>query len=133
MRPTLAPLLILLLICFATPCFGQNPAAYSHVSNWTNFAEFVVTEPVREVVHEKGVTFEVTEEVSMNFQVLVAANGTVKFVRPPRCDSKYNEFRLGGTDALYGFRFSALEPESPDQWIGVAMHLYPDGATRQAQ
>lgn len=134
MRPTLFSFLFVCLFLSLTQTgYSQNPAAYAHVSNWTNFAEFHLKETDRVVLHEKGVTFEVTEEVAMMYQVLVSVDGKVKFVRPPRCEAKFAEYRLGGTDALYGFQFAPIDSLLGEQWINVEMLVYPDGATRQAQ
>lgn len=112
---------------------AQNPAAYNHVSSWTNFAEFTLKTQGREITKEKGVTFVVEKEHVLTFQVLVLPDGKVKFVRPPRYNPEYQEFRLGGTDALYNFTFEPVADYVGEQWLTIEMHVKPDPLSRQAQ
>jgi|GEM_PF-2101254 hypothetical protein len=112
---------------------AQNPAAYHHVSNWSNFAVFKVQETPRALIKEKSVTFEVDKEMRLTFHLLVMPDGKVRYVRPPRYSPELSEFRLGGSDALYKFQFSEIDPALGDEWITVEMVVKPESTTLQAQ
>lgn len=88
---------------------------------------------MRKVVEDKKVTFEVHRESELSFSCLVDADGSVKYVRFPRCGSDETELKRGGTDALYAFRFNPLPEGTPEEWVRVIMRITPEGLTPLAQ
>lgn len=72
----------------------------------------------REVVNMPELEFVAQEDIQLEFQVRVRPDGSVSYVRSPRCSPELNEYRKGGVYALYNSKFSPTET-GQDQWIRV--------------
>ena len=100
----------------------KNPVSYTNVQWSGHLAQFSFADlGEREIVKTKKMTFYAPERVEMNFRVKIRPDGTVSYVSPARCGKDLSEFRKGGTSALYGYQFTALEEEIGDQWVQVTM------------
>jgi hypothetical protein len=119
-------LMICLLSLSASQLAAQHAAGYDNVRQWTNFAEFSVANAERKIVEEQGVTFAAEAEVQLSFEVLVNPQGTVDFVRIPRCTSDLHAYRKGGADALYGFQFEPQASAKEAEWVTVHMTVQPE-------
>ena len=105
--------------------YGQtkkNPVSYHNVQWSGQLAQFSFADlGEREVLSTKKMTFYAPEKVEMDFRVKIRPDGTVSYVGASRCDKDMEEFRRGGTSALYGYTFSQSEEDSGDQWVQVKM------------
>ncbi len=115
--------LIFLLAGFSFS-YGQdkkNPVSYRNVQWSGHLAQFNFDDlGEREILARKKMTFYAPEKVEMKFRVKIRPDGTVSYVAPARCNHNMDEYRKGGTSALYGYRFSKTDGEK-DQWVRVKM------------
>ena len=90
---------------------------------WNSYlAQFTIEgEAPREVVKRKRMTFYAKEQIEVQFRILVEPDGKVSYVCAPGCPAQYREYQKGGSSALYGYRFVAVEEETGPEWIEVTM------------
>lgn len=104
--------------------YGQdkkNPVSYHNVQWSGHLAQFNFDDlGEREIIAKKKMTFYAPEKVEMKFRVKIRPDGSVSYVAPARCTRNLDEYRKGGTSALYGYRFSESDREG-DQWVRVKM------------
>lgn len=112
-------IVLLAIILFPFFGMGQHPGSYQGVKQNQLSATFSFQNNEREVIKTKGATFHIESPCDLRFQILVSADGTVKYVKAPRCSTGQNQMRLACADALYAHKFAALPEGTEDAWITV--------------
>jgi hypothetical protein len=109
--------------CMAAPSLvqAQHPIGYSSLRATSQVATFAFDSLDCRVVKEKAASFFLEEPVAVTFDVLVDAQGSVKYVRSPKLDAKLTDLRRACTSALYDFAFSPVEPERGERWFKATM------------
>lgn len=104
-----------------TPAVAQHPVGYESIKSLSQIGTFSFTELDRNIVTSKTASFYAEEPVTLTFDVLVAPNGDVKYVRAPRLTSSQQELRLACTSALYGFAFSPVSASTGEKWFKATL------------
>jgi len=101
---------------------ASNPVSYKNVLWSGQLAQFSFEDlGERKVLGSKKMSFFASERIEMKFRIKIKPDGTVAYVRGPRCAANLLEYRKGGTSALYGYQFSPESGANADQWVSVLM------------
>ena len=73
-----------------------------------------------DILKEKAAAFYSPIDLHLTFDVLVGADGNVRYVRSPRIDRDFSELRLACTSALYSYAFRAVDPTKGERWFKPA-------------
>lgn len=78
----------------------QSTIRYATIE-WTGLGE-------RKVVSTPELMFLLPRDISLEYDLTIAEDGHVLYVKPHPCPPEYVEFRKGGISALYGTKFTAV-------------------------
>jgi hypothetical protein len=101
----------------------QHPVGYHSIQATSQVATFSFNGLDRKILTEKTAAIYANEPVSLTFDVLVAPNGDVKYVRPPRVTADLSDLRLACTSALYGFAFAPVDATEGEKWFKATLVL----------
>ena len=73
----------------------------------------------RKAVSTPMPVYNVQTEAKLSFEFKIAPDGSVSFVKRPV--TPYTDLAKAGQDAIYKWKFNALEDEAPDQWVTVTI------------
>jgi hypothetical protein len=116
--------IVLLALCWVflgTQAHAQHPIGYGSLKSTSQEGTFSFAELDRAIVIEKTARFFSAQPVSVTFDVLVAANGDVKYVRSPRLAPDQSELRLACTSALYDFSFAPVDATVGEKWFKATL------------
>jgi hypothetical protein len=100
---------------------AQHPIGYGSVRSTSQTGTFTFGNTDRQVLQQKTASFYAESPLNLTFEILVAANGDVKYVRAPRMDAGAQELRLACTSALYGHAFNAIDAAEGEEWIKATL------------
>jgi hypothetical protein len=100
---------------------AQHPIGYGSLKSTSHMGTFSFAALDRAIVTEKSAIFFSAQPVSITFDVLVAANGEVKYVRSPRLAPDQSELRLACTSALYDFSFAPVDATQGEKWFKATL------------
>ena len=102
-----------------------NLYAYNHVSDGTPTLSFTLPADMgeRKMTVNPDFEFYSDKEVTLKFDVTIAPNGKVKYVKPPRCDRELTAYRNGGIAALYESKFDPVPTANGDQKASIAIYF----------
>ncbi len=125
MKTTLIRSLILsALLCLScTIAHAQHPVGYGSVRATSQVASFAFDSLDCAILKGKTASFYSPEPVSLTFEVLVTADGDVKYVRAPRIKAELAELRLACTSALYSYGFAPVDAAIGERWFKAKMVL----------
>jgi hypothetical protein len=106
----------------AVASIAQHPIGYSSVKATSQVGIFTFADLDREIVKQRTASFFSQSPVKLTFDVYVSAEGSVKYVRPPRMDLDMHELRLACTSALYQFQFSPSKNGQGDKWYKAELN-----------
>jgi hypothetical protein len=104
-----------------TRIYAQHPIGYSSLHASSQMATFAFDSLDRAILVEKAASFYADEPMSITFEVLVAPDGSVKYVRAPRLGTQFHELRLACTSALYSFAFEPVDLSLGERWFKAKM------------
>ena len=121
-RTRLLLLLLTVAACVASlDGHAQHPVAYGSLQATSQVASFKFDSLDRAIVHQTTASFYSPEPVSLTFEILVDAEGQVKYVRAPRLTAAQQDLRLACTSALYGFAFAPTPTGKGETWLKATM------------
>jgi hypothetical protein len=100
---------------------AQHPIGYSSLKATSQVATFAFDSLDCDVIQEKAASFYLAEPIAVTFEILVNAQGAVKYVRSPRLNSEFSDLRRACTSALYDFAFSPVDPTRGERWFKATM------------
>ncbi len=113
----------ILLCLFGLKAMAQHPIGYQSIKATSQVATFEFDSLDRAVLKQKAASFFSPEPIALTFDVLVAANGDVKYVRAPHIKSEFAELRLACTSALYAHAFEPVDATWGERWFKAKMVL----------
>lgn len=116
----------LLVFGFGSLVFAQHPIGYASLKGVSQTGNIEFQALDREILKEKPASFFIEAPYTMKFDVLVTAEGNVKYVRSPRCGAAQNQMRLACTSALYGYQFSAISEDQGEKWLKAEVSIAED-------
>lgn len=119
----LTALTVVLSLATREQAAAQNPVSYGEMRKLSHVAEFDFAESGRRVVLYKPMSFYAPQPVTLQFDILVKPDGTVKYVRSGQCPKEQMDFKRGGTSALYGYAFEPVDSSFGEQWLKVEMRV----------
>lgn len=118
----------LFLLLFAMVCIGgvsqvhaQHPIGYGSVRSTSQTGTFTFGNTDRQVVRQKAASFYAESPLNLTFEILVSANGDVKYVRAPRMTPSQQELRLACTSALYSHAFNEIDASEGEKWLKATL------------
>ena len=119
-----------MVLLASSPCKAQDNPEGKQISNYhlvnisPKFAEYQFTDlEDRKITFQPELKFISTEDFKLEFDITVAPSGKVIYVKPHACPASLNEFRKGGINALYSFRFAGIPPETGDKKYNAVVHF----------
>ena len=99
---------------------NSNFESNKNHQSYARTAEFDFDAQTRKVTNVPKIEFAVQEDVVLKFDIKVAANGSVAYVKPSRCAPEHREYWKGAIDALYSTQF---EPGTENQPVKVTVTI----------
>ena len=122
--PTLIFSLIALFWLFPFHCVhAQHPVGYGSIKSLSLVATFSFDSLDCKIVKEKSAAFYAEQPTAFTFEILVDADGSVKYVRAPRMKPEFSDVRLACTSALYSYAFEPVAAVRGQRWFKATMVL----------
>lgn len=103
--------------------YAQHPIGYASLKETSQTGEIKFQDLDREILKKKAANFYVEQPCTMQFDILVAPSGAVKYVRSQRVGQDKYQMRLACTSALYAYEFSPVDETVGEVWIKAEVEI----------